>query len=158
MWDVFRFIRRCHIRIAVLLLALAGIVALGKSWVAGYFGAGTDGRLGAELAELPGYDYVEESRKLYEQERYEEALVVIEAGFADPDSDQATLARLRDVKNMVTSAMDSWVTKGYNFGKGAVTGKADTVEGLAGSVIADFFVIGDIRDLAVQGYNWTFAN
>lgn len=40
----------------------------------------------------------------------------------------------------------------YKIGSGAVTGHIDSWESMAGSTVADFFVVGDIRDLVVQGF------
>ena len=40
----------------------------------------------------------------------------------------------------------------WKMGSGAVTGEIDSWESMAGSTVADLFVIGDIRDLVVQGF------
>lgn len=41
-----------------------------------------------------------------------------------------------------------------NFGKGLVTGNADSVAGIAGAATGDLFVYGDVRDLVREGSHW----
>jgi hypothetical protein len=123
---------------------------MGELWL----GGNADFDIGAELEALPVYDYAAEGRRLYERERYEEALVVIDAGLEDEASGEAVRTNLRELKDEVERAKNSWRRWLYNVGRGVVTGRADTPEGLAGATVVDFCVIGDIRDLIVQGWNW----
>jgi hypothetical protein len=39
----------------------------------------------------------------------------------------------------------------YQFGEGFVTGKGDSTAGIAGAVTSDLTVIGDLRDIALEG-------
>jgi hypothetical protein len=105
-----------------------------------------------QLASLPTVDYSAEARRLREQHRYAEALVVADAGLAEltgapRDALEAERARAIDQR-------DSALRRVKEALRGAVIGNGDSVEALMGAVTADLFVVGDIRDLMIQGSRW----
>jgi hypothetical protein len=57
-----------------------------------------------------------------------------------------------ELENEATQALDSPMFLIERFATGAVTGEASDTAGLLGSLTLDMLVIGDIRDLLVQGY------
>jgi len=63
-------------------------------------------------------------------------------------------------KELVDRSEESFIAKfgryGLDFTKGAIFGEATSVPSLAGSIVSDFFVIGDVRDLGIEG--WKFVN
>ena len=101
-----------------------------------------------QLAALPGFDYVQEVQSLRAQGRYGEAVMVADSGLADPDANQALLTL---EKQKTVTEQSSFLTKAKGAGMGALTGQGDSLESLVGAIAADFFVVGDIRDLVVQG-------
>jgi hypothetical protein len=144
------FVRQQYKRISKLLLALACLVVLGEAWLGEHLAS----RAHRMLMMLPAYDYVEESRVLHQKEHFDEALVVIDAGLEDDALDAAIQEQLRALRVQVEADRSGWVRRIRNAGYGALTGKANTPEGLAAALATDLFVVGDVRDLAIQGKNW----
>ena len=60
-------------------------------------------------------------------------------------------ARLAAEKDKTVSEQQSWLRKAKDVGMGAVSGQGDSLEALVGAVAADFFIVGDVRDLVIQG-------
>jgi hypothetical protein len=102
-----------------------------------------------QLAALPGFDYVQEVQSLRAQGRYGEAVMVAEAGLNDAKG--MDHARLVEERAKTIQEQDSYLRKAKALALGAVSGQADSLEGLIGAVAADFFVVGDVRDLVIQG-------
>jgi len=99
---------------------------------------------------LLAVDPVVQARKLGDEGRWAEArmladFVVAHPGTGDPES-AAVVAR------RAQSEIDSFWGTLRRFGYGAATGEPVDTASLLGSLSLDFFVIGDIRDLAVQGW------
>jgi len=122
------------------------LVACVLVWVlAADFGART-ARMA--LSRLPGFDYASEIDALRLQGRYGEAQLLAEAGLADEDADQAAI---QSELTKVITERDSILRKLRDAGKGALIGRGDTLESLIGALATDFFVIGDVRDLVIEG-------
>jgi hypothetical protein len=124
------------------------LVACFCLWSVGADAASRAARLA--LAELPGFDYVGEIRTLREAGRFDEAMLVADAGLR-ATSGEGARAILAE-REATAAARDSVARRAGDALAGAITGKGESLEGLAGAVAADFFVVGDIRDLAIQGY------
>ncbi len=108
------------------------------------------------LAALPGFDYIGEVQSLRKEGRYGEALAIADAGLEDfvdggKPVDAASLKKLRDE---VESEQGSLVRRVKDVGWGAISGRGDTIESLVGAIAADLFVIGDVRDLLIEGGKW----
>jgi len=126
----------------VLRLALAGFIL----WTLAADGAGRLARL--QLAALPGFDYVQEVRALRAQGRFGEALVVADAGLSDPAASTEELRREREA----TAEEGAGVLRRLRAaGMGALSGRGDSLEALLGAIVADLFVVGDVRDLVIEG-------
>ena len=132
---------RC--RWGVLRLCIAGFLL----WVMATDTGARMARL--QLAALPGFDYVGEVQSLRAHGRYGEALMVAEAGLVDAEGH--TRAQLVSERAKTLEEQGSYVRKAKAVALGAVTGQGDSLEGLIGAMGADFFVVGDLRDLVVQG-------
>lgn len=105
-----------------------------------------------ELAALPQLDYLSEGQGRLHQGDYAEALAVVDAGLEACGADQdAALCTLRE---QIVAERDDYHRKLAEFFKGAALGHSDSLEGLLGAVAADFFIVGDIRDLVIQGARW----
>lgn len=100
--------------------------------------------------ELPPYDVAAEAHVLFEQNRLTDAEVLIDDALAlKPDDD-----RLKVIRQGIENERRSWARQLTMGTRGALTGQGDTAEGLAGAVIADLFVFGDVRDLVIQSGHW----
>lgn len=102
------------------------------------------------LEALPDYDHSAEAEALRAEQRYSEALLVIEAGLADAQG-EIQQAQLRLLAQQVEAERSDWLYRWSEVGSGAVTGSGDSPEALAGAIAADLFVFGDLRDLVIQG-------
>ena len=54
----------------------------------------------------------------------------------------------------IEETRDGWMYQIGKFGEGLIKGKSDENIGHVAGVVSDFLVIGDIRDLGVQGWNY----
>lgn len=101
------------------------------------------------LAALPDVDLVAEVRTLGAQGRLAEAIALADAGLdALQGEPHASLLTERD---RLAAEQASWIRKAREVGLGALTGRGDSLERLLGAVGADFFILGDVRDLFIQG-------
>lgn len=129
-WALYRLL----LAAALLLIALSELPAL---------------QARAMLRQLPYCDYLGEAEQLRAAGHYGEALATVEAGLAYGPVGLGPA--LDDARAAIIAERDSWTRRAWDFGGGAITGRDNTPEALAGAVAADFFVIGDVRDLAIQG-------
>lgn len=102
-----------------------------------------------EFEALPDYDYATEGRGLLQQERFSEALLVVEAGLQGATPEQQP--GLEMLKAEIETERDRLLRRLEEAGQGALTGRGESVEALAGAVVADLFVFGDVRDLIIEG-------
>jgi hypothetical protein len=102
-----------------------------------------------QFASLPGVDYLTEVRTLSNEKRFAEALLIADAGLAELTGTdrEALLSEQKEVRE----AQESVLRKGKELLRGALVGEGDSLEALIGAVAADMFVVGDIRDLMIQG-------
>ncbi|MBI2784298.1 MAG: hypothetical protein HYX64_09575, partial [Gammaproteobacteria bacterium] len=108
------------------------------------------GRLArVQFASLPGMDYLGEVQKLRGEHRYAEALLVADSGLAELTGPQR--AALLEEQTAVRSEQESVLRRGKELVRGALIGEGDSLEALIGAVAADMFVVGDVRDLVIQG-------
>lgn len=116
-------------------------------WV---LGAAEHGRVARRaLRELPGFDFAAETRRLADEGRFAEALLAAETGMERTEGpDRAELERLRA---QTVARRDSWWRRARDVGSGAITGRGSTLEELLGAIGADMLVIGDVRDLVIEG-------
>ena len=105
-----------------------------------------------QWAKLPGYDYLAEARQLRADGRYGEALVVADAGLAELDG--PAHEQLLAERDTIVAERDSLLRRARAFGKGALTGQGQSLEELVGAITADLFVVGDVRDLLIQGAHY----
>jgi hypothetical protein len=102
-----------------------------------------------QYAAMPDFDYAAEVSYLREKGRFGEAIVVADAGLSlAPESARAAI---QNEKDATVRAQSSYLRRAKDLGMGALSGRGDSLEGLIGAVTADFFVVGDVRDLVIQG-------
>jgi hypothetical protein len=112
-----------------------------------------------QLALLPEADYLAEARALRGRGHYAEALVVCDAGLASL-SGAARLA-VEEERGRIADEQAGLLRRLRDLARGAVTGAGTgiigedgpepSIELLLGAIATDLFVIGDIRDLIIQG-------
>lgn len=102
----------------------------------------------AELKALPDHDFLGHAQTLHGEGRHAEALLVLDAGLQQPDADYRT--QVLALRDSVIDERDSLRRRAQSFGSGALHGEGASSEALAGAVIADLFVFGDVRDLVLQ--------
>jgi hypothetical protein len=102
-----------------------------------------------QLAALPDFDYMQEVQSLRAQGRYGEALMVADAGLEDAKGQDR--AKLVEERAKTVEEQGSYLHKAKAVAMGALSGQGDSLEGLIGAMAADFFVVGDLRDLVIQG-------
>ncbi len=109
-----------------------------------------------QLAAIPDIDPIPEITRLREAGRFGESLLLADAALLrDPPSERA--ARLRSEREATIAAQSAWLTRLRDVGIGAVTGGAGvepgnmSLEMLLGAVATDMLVVGDVRDLIIQG-------
>lgn len=95
-------------------------------------------------------DPVAEAHKLAQQSRWAEAKMLADFVVANPALGDAQEAAALSAR--MATELDSFWGKARRFGRGAVTGEPTDTASMLGSLSLDLFVIGDIRDLAVQGW------
>lgn len=133
--------------------------SLARLIVAGVFlwtlAAGSGSRLARlVLASMPDADAPAEIRALRDEGRYAEAVALAEASVAlARPSARPEMQALRDE---VEAERSSWLRRAGDAARGAIGGgtwgtRDPSLEMLAGAVVTDLFVIGDARDLIVQG-------
>ncbi len=122
-------------------------------WVLTVDGAARLGRM--TLMQLPDFDYGAEVAALRAQGRFGEAMMVADAGLTHIEG-PAREVILKE-RALVEADQGSWLRRVKDVGLGAMTGGGDTLEAMGGAIAADFFVVGDIRDLVIQGSNATMG-
>ncbi len=108
-----------------------------------------------QLAAMPDFDFAGEVRALRLQGRYAEAVAIANAGEASlvssaGASPEAMAALAREKQTAIDEQSSVW-RRVKDVGFGALSGTADSLEGLLGALAADMLVVGDVRDLAIQG-------
>lgn len=102
-----------------------------------------------QMASLPDFDFASEVRALRLEGRYGEAVMIAEAGLRSAQGE--TRAALEAERALTLEEQESWLRRAKDVGVGALTGSGKTLERVVGAVAADFFIVGDVRDLLIQG-------
>lgn len=136
-------------RLAAILLIMTGLVFVAGQWSDFRFripfdeavraelsGPSTPQSLSLKINEALDRDDVEDAQMYIELANYQ--------GFALPP---ATLARMDGALSLGSVIMRNTL----QFGSGFLTGDGDGFAGMAGAVTADFTVVGDVRDISVEG-------
>lgn len=103
-----------------------------------------------QLASLPDFDYVAEVEALRMQGRYGEAEMVARAGL-EGRPDAPDRQRLQAALDATLAERDGWMRKLRSAGLGVLSGRGTDLESIIGAVAADFFLVGDLRDIVIEG-------
>lgn len=112
-----------------------------------------------QYASLPEFDAAAEVRSLRAEGRYGEALMVADAALdtarsqaaSEPGPAHDRFTEIERERQKTADEQGSYVRRATDMGLGAVSGTGGSLERLIGAVAADFFVVGDVRDLVIQG-------
>ncbi len=124
--------------IFTIVFAVVGIVAL-------------DFWKGSELSLVPDHDYTKEVIDRRDHGKVGEALAIcryVESQPGMPNRDA-----ILKIKAAIEVEQASWLGKAKRFTGGFIKGDTASSEGMTGTLISDFLIVGDIRDLGKQGYN-----
>jgi hypothetical protein len=105
--------------------------------------------LRVEIESLPDFNYLAAADGLRIENRYSEALLVVETGYLYAPA--AMQPQLLDEHAQIEAERDSLLRRVREVGYGALTGQGSSNEALAGAVASDLLVVGDFRDLTIQG-------
>lgn len=100
--------------------------------------------------ELPDYDYLPEIRELESAGRLGEAEPL--ADFVLGGSDITNREEVAALRDEIHQRRTSFWGRARRAVSGFVKGDGTSVEELGGAIVSDFFLWGDVRDLAKQGY------
>lgn len=103
------------------------------------------------IVKLKDHDYLPDIEELLEQQQYGEALAI-----AREVAELQGMPNREVIQSMIPEIEQeqaSYVRKSKDFVKGAITGKGDTGSMLSGSLVADVFVYGDLRDLSIEAWH-----
>lgn len=100
---------------------------------------------------LTRVDPLPDTRAMLAEERYAEASNYL-SFFIDYDYVNQN-PEAQSLHQEISNKRGSWQYQLNKLGEGLLSGSSDEAIGQAASVASDFLVIGDIRDLAVQGVN-----
>ena len=103
-----------------------------------------------EINALPDYDFIEEIRSLDKEGRLAEAEHL--ADWVLESSNAVARAEVLGLRDEIHKRRTSFWNRARSAVKGFVKGDGTSVEELGGAIVSDFFLWGDIRDLAKQGY------
>jgi hypothetical protein len=132
---------RWLVRLMALLIFLASSAVLYDRW-----------RMRDPLADISPIDPMPHTRELIAAERFAEAEVYL-AYFVEHNSSVVT-PQARELLQAIHAKRQSWEYRAKSLLGGAITGESNEVEGMVGAGIADLFVVGDIRDVVIEGRHW----
>ncbi len=104
-----------------------------------------------QLAALPDFDYVGEIQALTVEGRYGEATMIADASVSLLSPTDPRLTAITDARARAVAEQESWIRRAKSVGMGALSGRGSDLESLVGALTADFFLVGDIRDLVLEG-------
>lgn len=127
---------------------LSGLVCLLLGCGGLWFCAAGDYESG--IARLPDYDYLAEIRSLEAEGRLAEAEHL--ADWVMEGSNAVSRAEVQGLRDRIHKRRTSFWNRARRTITGFIKGDGTSVEELGGAIVSDFFLWGDVRDLAKQGY------
>ena len=106
---------------------------------------------GSQLSTLPDHDYYNEIIDLKKKGKIGEALATCHYVQSQPGMPKRDA--IVGLGAEIERDQASWFGKCSRFVSGFLKGTMNSSEAMVGTVVSDFLVIGDLRDLGQQGYN-----
>ena len=132
---------RWLIRLIALLVLLTTTLLLIDRW-----------QMRDRLDALTPLDPLPHTQELIAQNHWAEAETYL--GYFIEHNSTAITPQARELLSAIRAKRQSWEYKAKAILGGAVTGKGDELEGMIGAGVADLFVVGDLRDLVIEGNHW----
>ena len=101
---------------------------------------------------LTPLDPLPHTQELIAQNHWAEAETYL--GYFIEHNSTAITPQARELLSAIHAKRQSWEYKAKALLNGAVTGKGDELAGMIGAGVADLFVVGDLRDLVIEGNHW----
>ena len=105
----------------------------------------------ADFSHLVRVNPVQQTQQLAQKEKFAEAndylSYFMEYEYMKEDAEAIRLSQF------IQETRESWIYKLKKMNSGFWTGESDETEGQVASVVSDFLVIGDLRDLVIEGNN-----
>jgi len=133
-------VRRLLRLIALLVFAAASLLLIDRWQVRDPYGA------------LTPLDPLPHTQELIAQNHWEQAEAYL--GYFIEHNSTAVTPQARELLSAIRAKRNSWEYKAKALLNGAVTGRGEEVEGMVGAGVADLFVVGDLRDLFIEGNHW----
>ncbi|MFC1665278.1 hypothetical protein ACFL17_06585 [Pseudomonadota bacterium] len=111
-------------------------------------------RHGTDNMFLP-VELTEHAVQLSDEDRWAESKLVTDFIIEHPEL--GSVERARQLSTLASEQMNSFWNQSQSFAQGALTGEPKDTASMLGSLSLDFFMIGDIRDLAVQGWKTVYS-
>ncbi len=143
LWRIYRRTKRGAVKLALatVLLLAGGVLLYSVDWGGGRTPAGLDS--------LPDHNYTQDILKLQSEKKSGEALDLARYVRSHPELPGQEEARM--LETSLDSEVNGVMGRMYRVSKGVVTGQGESLEEMIGAVGSDFFVVGDVRDLIIQG-------
>lgn len=106
---------------------------------------------GSMLSTVPDHDYIKEVIDRRDHGKIGEALAFCR--YVESQSGMPNRDAIIRIKTEIEKEQASWFGKAKRFTGGFIMGNSASSEGMAGTIVSDFLVVGDVRDLGKQGYN-----
>lgn len=106
-----------------------------------------------QLHRLPSINYLAEAQSLLQQEQFGLARVYVQEGLQDEAYAREHREALLALWERIGQAEASWARRAREIAKGILTGRGTSPEAIAAALASDLLVIGDVRDLAIEGYH-----
>jgi len=132
---------RWLIRLIALLLFVTASAVLYDRW-----------QIDEDWSDLTPTDPLPHTQQLIHANRFAEAEAYL-GYFVDHNSSMIT-SEGRELLHTLHAKRQSWTYKAKAVLDGALSGHGDDMEGMIGAGVADLFVVGDIRDLVIEGSHW----
>ena len=104
----------------------------------------------SEIARLPNYDYLTEIRSLEQEGRLAEGEHL--ADWVLHGSNAVSQTEVQGLRDRIHKRRSSFWNRARRTITGFIKGDGTSAEELGGAIVSDFFLWGDVRDLAKQGY------
>lgn len=106
---------------------------------------------GSELSLVPDHDYTKEVIDRRDHGKVGEALAICK--YVESQPGMPNRDAILKIKAAIEAEQAGWFGRAKRFMDGCIKGDTTSSEAITGTIISDFLVIGDIRDLGMQGYN-----
>ena len=107
------------------------------------------------LSRLPNADIAAEVNALSAQGRFADAVMLADDGLTWQKPGAAPYQATVTARAAAAAEQDSWWRSAKDLGRGALTGRGDSLESVIGAIGSDMLIVGDVRDLAIESAKFT---